>query len=351
MFEALDAKTAAVFSAADVRENVPLRSYTSFCIGGPCDYFYDMRSIPELQSVLNVARRVGIEMTTMGKGSNLLVSDRGVRGLVCHIGDAFANMRLVDASEVSKLDKIEMAEIPAASTTLAQAGSPVPRRIDDASPKCRYVEAQAGVSLAALAEFAAERGLSGLEFARGIPGSFGGGLRMNAGAYGEAMHNIVVASQALLSDGTVINLVGAEHCFAYRHSRFEAEGLIVLSSIIRLVEADPADIRAKMRDLQQRRRQSQPLEHASAGSVFKRPEGHYASKLIMEAGLKGLRVGGAEVSTKHAGFIVNPERTASASDVLALIRKIESIILEKYAVKLELELQLCGDYGEEALGL
>ncbi|MCL2355812.1 MAG: UDP-N-acetylmuramate dehydrogenase [Defluviitaleaceae bacterium] len=280
-----------------VLTNEPMSRHTSFKIGGPADVTAFPKTKDELISLRNFCCAEKIPVTVLGDGANVLVSDAGIRGVVI-----FTN----------KMTGME---------------------IDGTK-----IRADSGLRLAALAEKAARAGLSGLEFACGIPGTVGGAVYMNAGAYGNDISEFVEAV-ALFSGAEIITKSGAEMDFGYRRSFAQTSDALILDATFSLSRAEPEQIREKMADLNSRRRKSQPLEFGSAGSFFKRPEGHFAGKLIEDAGLKGFRVNDAQVSEKHAGFVVN-RKNATADDVLALMRHVQSTVLEKFGVQLEPEVRI-----------
>lgn len=280
----------------------PMSGHTSFHIGGPADYLAQPQSVEELQALLLKAKELGLPVTVMGNGSNLLVRDKGIRGLVIKLGNAIMGM--------------------------SQEGS----RLTFGS----------GVALALAGNKAAELGLTGMEFACGIPGSIGGAVFMNAGAYDGEMAQIVTGIIVLTPANELQWLTAAELDFAYRHSALQGSGLLVVSVTVELQPGDQEAIFAKMADFKQRRSSKQPLELPSAGSTFKRPKGYFAGTMIDQAGLKGYTVGGAQVSTKHAGFVVNIGG-ATAADVLQLIGDVQKIVQEKYGVLLEPEVLVVGE--------
>lgn len=290
----------------DVRESEPMSAHTTFKIGGPADLFCLPESADALRELLLWARAEGQPVFALGGGSNLLVRDGGVRGVVV---------------STAKLAKIE--------------------RIED-----EWLEAECGVPLAKLASYARDCSLGGLEFAQGIPGSVGGGVYMNAGAYGGSLEQSVRETDALSADGKAVTVRGGEHAFGYRKSCF-ADGGMVLRTRIQLTRGDRDEIAAQMEDYRERRRSTQPLEYPSAGSAFKRPPGLFAGKLIQDSGLKGARIGGAQVSEKHAGFIINTGG-ATASDVLGLIEKIQIEVFRQFGVMLESEIRVIGE--DEQIG-
>ena len=280
-------------------KNVSMARHTSFHVGGPAKRMACPASGKELERLVELARLCGVSPFVMGNGTNLLVADEGLDTLVIKTSERMNGIR----------------------------------RLEDT-----VLEADAGVSLARLAVFAQQAGLTGLEFAHGIPGSLGGAVCMNAGAYGGDMGQVVVEVTALYPDG-IHTLTTAEAELSYRHSVFTDNGALVLSAKVSLAQGDPLQIRARMEELMARRKQSQPLEYPSAGSTFKRPAGHYAGTLIDQAGLKGLTVGGAQVSQKHAGFIINTGG-ATCRDVEELIRQVQAAVLEKSGVTLEPEVKI-----------
>ena len=283
----------------DALENEPMSRHCSFRIGGAAAAFCRVSDEAQLAALLALLRREGVPYVVIGRGSNLLVSDGGFPGAVVQLADAPASLR----------------------------------REGDC------VSAWAGVTLARLAVFAREQGLAGLEFAHGIPGSLGGGILMNAGAYGGEMKDVVVSVRYLDAAGAVRET--AEPGFAYRHSRFSDSGEIVLGAALRLRPDAPDAIAARMAELWEKRSASQPLSLPSAGSTFKRPATGYAAAMIDGAGCKGLAVGGAQVSEKHAGFVVN-RGGATAADVKALMAQVQRRVLEKYGVELQPEVRFLG---------
>ena len=286
-------------SGGGLRLMEPMSAHTSFRIGGPARYFVSPKSEEEAVLVLRFLREEEIPFAVIGNGTNLLVSDEGFDGCVVHIGK-------------------EMSGI-----TVAEDG---------------IIEAEAGALLSQIAQAALHASLRGFAFAAGIPGSLGGALMMNAGAYGGEMKDVLIDARVLAMDGSVRTVPLEEMGLGYRRSGFRERNEVVLSGRIRLEAGDPDMIRAEMEDLAERRREKQPLTEPSAGSTFKRPEGYFAGKLIADAGLKGFRIGGACVSEKHAGFVVN-KGGATAADVKALIAEVRKVVLEKYGVLLEPEVR------------
>ncbi len=290
-----------MFESFDIIRNAMMSEYTTLKLGGPADYLASPGSAEELAALFAEARRNGIPVTVIGHGSNLLVLDGGIRGLVIRIG----------------------------------------RRMNRVTIRGNRLRAQAGAMLGAVAAAAADADLSGLEFASGIPGTVGGGVRMNAGAYGGEMAQVVTEVTGVMPDGTVRTLQAAELDFGYRHSAVETLGLTVTEALFSLQAGKREDIRETMADLNARRAEKQPLDLPSAGSTFKRPEGYFAAALIDQCGLKGYTIGGAKVSPKHAGFLVNTG--TSAADFLALVRHVQRVVEERTGVRLETEIRIVGE--------
>lgn len=283
------------------REYVKLAPYTTFGIGGAARYFYEPTSEEEVIRALEEIRDLGVPYFVLGNGSNLLVSDEGYDGAILHLARPFGRIRR----------------------------------------EGNRVYAQSGALLAQAARFAAREGLSGLEPLSGIPGSVGGAVTMNAGAYGGETKDVIERVRVLTKDG-VREYTNAEMRFSYRHSLITDEGGIVLEATYLLEPDEPEKIFARIEDFAARRNAKQPVEMKSAGSTFKRPEGHFAAKLIEDAGLKGFRYRNAGVSAKHAGFVVN-YGDATAEEVLATIKMVQKIVYERFGVRLEPEMKTLGD--------
>lgn len=281
-------------------EHVKLSEHTTFRIGGEADFWAEVNAAG-LAELVQLCTERHFPYFVLGKGSNILASDQGFRGLILHIGDSL--------SEVKQEGNI--------------------------------LVCGAGASLAAVSKKAETLGLSGMEGLSGIPGTIGGALYMNAGAYGYEMAQIVTECTFLNENGAVQTLPAEQLALSYRHSFFTERPGIILSVTVKLSEGDRAEISARMQDFLKRRSDKQPLNYPSAGSTFKRPEGSFASKLIDECGLKGLTVGGAQVSEKHAGFVINKDH-ASCADVLALCQEVQRIVEAQTGFRLELEPILLG---------
>ena len=288
-------------SGCRVCEREPLSAHTTFRIGGAADLLVTASTAEQAAMVLRLCRETETPLFVLGNGSNLLVSDDGVDGVVLRL-----------------------------------AADAVGWQIDGTT-----VTVGAGVTLAKLCLALGEAGLSGLEFAYGIPGTIGGGVYMNAGAYGGQLSDVIVSVTALTPDGKVVTLTADELAFRYRHSAFMTNGYVVWSVTMALTAAEPASVREAMAEYLTRRRDKQPLEYPSAGSFFKRPEGHFAGALIEQCGLKGFTVGGAQVSEKHAGFVIN-RGGATCADVMALGDEVARRVKDACGVELEREVQFVG---------
>lgn len=277
--------------------------HTTFRVGGPADYYVMPESINQITELVRICVSGNIAYHIHGNGSNVIFSDSGYHGVVISIGQSMSGLGLKEDGVV--------------------------------------IHADAGVTLARLAAFAAENSLAGLEFASGIPGTLGGAVTMNAGAYGGEMKDVLVSVTVCDRNGTVKTLSNEELGLGYRTSIIQKSAYIVLAADIKLNHGDKEAIKAAMKELNGKRREKQPLEYGSAGSTFKRPEGHYAGQLIEESGLKGYRSGDAMVSQKHAGFVVNVGN-ATAADVISVIRHVQEEVRERYNVELETEVKMIG---------
>lgn len=296
-------KLAAIVRDEQVLRDEPMQKHTTFRVGGPADYFVMPETIEQVQKAVTLCKEEEIPYYIVGNGSNLLVSDKGYRGVIIQIGKRFG--------------QIEVKE--------------------------NQITAQAGALLSAVANRALEAGLAGFEFAAGIPGSLGGACVMNAGAYGGEMKDVLLSVTVLTPEGEVLTIPREELELGYRTSIIEKKHYLVLEAVIELQKGDPEEIKAVMDDLRQRRIDKQPLEYPSAGSTFKRPEGYFAGKLIQDAGLKGFQVGGAQVSEKHAGFVINKNH-ATASDIYELMRQVSEKVEEESGVRLEPEVKRLGEF-------
>ena len=286
----------------DIVKNESMKKHTSFKIGGFADEFCEACDAEEIESLINYASSKNIPYTIIGNGTNLLVSDKGIRGLVIKIADKYADIKISG----------------------------------------NRIIADSGTLLTKIALEALKNSLEGFEFASGIPGTLGGAVFMNAGAYGGEMKDIVT-SVTFLKDGKKHTLSKDKLDFGYRKSVFTGTDAVILSAELELKSGNKDEIFVKMEDYRKRRTEKQPLLIPSAGSTFKRPEGFFAGKLIEDAGLKGFRIGGASVSEKHSGFVVN-DGNATAEDVLLLIRHIQKTVKDKFGVDLETEVKLLGEF-------
>lgn len=296
-------KLAAIVRDEQVLRDEPMQKHTTFRVGGPADYFVMPETIEQVQKVVTLCKEEEIPYYIVGNGSNLLVSDKGYRGVIIQIGKRFGQIEV----------------------------------------KGNQITAQAGALLSAVANRALEAGLAGFEFAAGIPGSLGGACVMNAGAYGGEMKDVLLSVTVLTPEGEVLTIPREELELGYRTSIIEKKHYLVLEAVIELQKGDPEEIKAVMDDLRQRRIDKQPLEYPSAGSTFKRPEGYFAGKLIQDAELKGFQVGGAQVSEKHAGFVINKNH-ATASDIYELMRQVSEKVEEESGVRLEPEVKRLGEF-------
>jgi UDP-N-acetylmuramate dehydrogenase len=280
-----------------------MSKHTTFCVGGPADYFTLPENVEEMKAVLRICKETNTPYYILGNGSNLLVGDQGFRGVVLQVYDHY--------------NKIET--------------------VGDC------IHAQAGALLSKIAKHALASSLEGFEFASGIPGTLGGAVMMNAGAYGGEMKHVIESVRVLTAEGEVKTYSCEEMQFGYRTSRISAGGYVVLDAVIRLKEGNPEEIKAKIDDLTERRSSKQPLEFPSAGSTFKRPAGHFAGQLIEQAGLRGFQMGDAQVSEKHCGFVIN-RGNATAAEVVALMNEVIRRVEENSGVHLEPEVKRIGEF-------
>lgn len=287
----------------DILLNEPMSKHTTFRVGGEASCFVRISEAGQLAALMPYLREVEVPYFILGNGSNLLVGDKGYNGVILQIG--------------SKMNGIHVEDT--------------------------HIRAGAGVLLSQLAKCAQENGLTGLEFASGIPGTLGGSVVMNAGAYGGEMKQVIELVKVMNENGEILEIRGEEMEFGYRTSIIKDRPFIVLEAILNLQHGDQEIIAVKMEELARQRKEKQPLEYASAGSTFKRPEGYFAGKLIMDAGLRGYSIGGARVSEKHCGFVVNTGR-ASAADVAEVIREVQEKVKDKFEVMLETEVFFLGDF-------
>lgn len=289
--------------AEDILPEEPMCRHTTFRVGGAAQCLVRISSVEQLKKIIPYLQQVEVPFFILGNGSNLLVGDKGFCGVILQISDRMSEITVED-------DRIRV---------------------------------QAGALLSQVARAAMEHGLTGLEFASGIPGTIGGGVVMNAGAYGGEMKQVVECVTVLDGQGEVLELLAEDMEFGYRTSVIKNRPFIVLEVCLKLCKGDKKEIVSKMEELAWRRREKQPLEFASAGSTFKRPEGYFAGKLIMDAGLRGYSIGGARVSEKHCGFVVNTGR-ATAADVAEVIQEVRDRVKDKFGVTLEPEVIFLGDF-------
>ena len=293
-------KLSAFIPQLELRFWEPMAKHTSFRIGGPVEVMAFPKNADELACLLKAAATLGVKPVILGAGTNVLAPDAGLSGLCVCLKDALDGMELLEGNRVRVM---------------------------------------AGVTMTRAAVFAANHGLSGMEFAHGIPGTVGGGVYMNAGAYGGEIRDICESVEVMDLQGNLRTLSNEQMQFSYRHSLLEDEGGIVVAAVFALQMKEPEEIKARMKELQGKRSASQPLDMPSAGSAFKRPVGGYAAALIDAAGLKGFSVGGAAISTKHAGFAVNTGG-ATAEDVKTLLKQVSDLVYENSGIRLEPEVRI-----------
>lgn len=291
-----------ILSKDSIKYNEPMKKHTTMKVGGLCDCMVEPSSIEEIQKVLEYVKENNIKYYIIGNGSNLLVKDEGVHALIIKIANKFSGFEV----------------------------------------NGEYIKAYSGCSVPKLSQIAKENSLSGLEFACGIPGSVGGGIRMNAGAYGSEMVNVVEKVGFLDENGNLKEIDGKDAHFTYRHSMFvDNPQYVVVYAIYKLVKGNKEEISKIMEENMNSRKQKQPIEYPNFGSVFKRPEGYFVGKLVDDCGLKGYKIGGAQVSTKHSGFMINIG-DATCKDVLDLIEYVKEKVYEKFNVKLQEEVVILG---------
>ena len=292
-----------ILTEEQIRTEEPMRDHTTFRIGGPAAFFVMPKTAEEVKNTVRLCRERKIPYYIVGNGSNLLVSDHGYEGVIIQI---FKQMNQIEVEGT-------------------------------------VIRAQAGALLSAIANRALDMGLAGFEFAAGIPGTLGGACVMNAGAYGGEMKDVLIEVTVLNEEGEIVTIPKDELELGYRTSVIARKGYVVLEARIDLKKGDKTEIKAIMDDLKEKRISKQPLEYPSAGSTFKRPEGYFAGKLIQDAGLRGFRVGGAQVSEKHCGFVINREQ-ATAADVAELMRRVADTVEETSGVRLEPEVKRLGEF-------
>ena len=286
-----------------VRINEPMNRHTTFRIGGPADYFLLPSSSEEVKGILEICKEESLQYFILGNGSNLLVSDEGYRGVIIQLYRNYGGLT-VEGTEI---------------------------------------RAGAGVLLSQIAATARNESLTGFEFAGGIPGTLGGAVVMNAGAYGGELKDVLKEAVVMDREGNIFTVPVEKLAMGYRTSLVKTAGYLVLEAVISLKKGSQEEIRDTMKDLTDRRISNQPLEYPSAGSTFKRPEGYFAGKLIMDAGLRGYQVGGAQVSEKHCGFVIN-KGNATAADVCRLMADVQAKVQEQFGVTLEPEVKFLGDF-------
>ena len=306
MYDIFENEIVNIVRPEQIKKNEPLAAHTTFRIGGPADFLIIPEKTEEISQILSLCVKEDIPYYVLGNGSNMLVSDEGYRGVVLCIGSRMAEYTFVEKDT----DTV-------------------------------HVIAGAGIMLSKLANEVAKKGLTGFEFAAGIPGTLGGAVTMNAGAYGGEIKDTICRVKVITPSGKLLSLSKEELELGYRTSIIQKEDYIVVEAEFAFPKGDVTEIKEKIADLNRQRREKQPLEYPSAGSTFKRPEGYFAGKLIMDAGLRGYRVGDIMVSEKHCGFVVNVGN-GTANDVCTLMEDVTRIVYEKYQVKLEPEVRMLG---------
>ena len=298
-------KLEAIAGEKQVSVMEPMAKHTTFRTGGCSDYFVSPTEISQIQEIIDLCHKEEIPYYIIGNGSNLLVSDKGYRGVMIHLGPSFSGCELDEETGIAVV--------------------------------------KAGAALGGVVRSISKQGFGDMTWAAGIPGSFGGAVVMNAGAYGGEMKQVLMEVTWLNEEGKVVTTSASELGLGYRQSIFKHSRKVVLEGKLKLEKANPEELLAKIDELNQTRKEKQPLEYPSAGSTFKRPEGYFAGKLIQDSGLRGYRIGGAQVSEKHCGFVINRE-DATASDLYALFQHIKAVVKEKFQVEMELEVELIGEF-------
>lgn len=306
MFDIFENEITKIIRAEQIRKNEPLAAHTTFRIGGSADFFLIPENVEEISQILSLCKKENVPYYVLGNGSNVLVADEGFRGVILHIGKGMAEWKNREESNGAI-----------------------------------RITAGAGIMLSKLANEVAKQGLTGFEFAAGIPGTLGGAITMNAGAYGGEIKDHICCARVIDPAGELHTLTKEELELGYRTSIIQKKDYIVVEAEFVFEKGNVTEIMDKIADLNRQRREKQPLEYPSAGSTFKRPEGHFAGKLIMDAGLRGYSVGDIMVSEKHCGFVVNTGK-GTAKDVCRLMDDVTRIVYEKYKVKLEPEVRMLG---------
>lgn len=292
-----------ILGEQNVKVNEPMKKHTTFRVGGPADYFLTPEDVGQVQEIVIFLKKNNVPYYIVGNGSNLLVGDLGYRGAIIQI--------------YQKMNQIRT--------------------------EGEYIYADAGALLSKIAAEALSKELTGFEFASGIPGTLGGAVMMNAGAYGGEMKHVIQEATVLTKNGEIVTRTVDEMELAYRSSIFSKNGDIVLSAVLKFEKGKKESIRARMDELKEQRVTKQPLEYPSAGSTFKRPEGYFAGKLIQDAGLRGFQVGGAQVSEKHCGFVINKDH-ATAADIVSLMEQVSDKVEAQFGVRLEPEVKRLGEF-------
>ena len=316
-----------IIQPSNIKVNESMKKHTTFKIGGNADFFVTVRTIEEIKDILEFVKQNNIELTVLGNGSNILVTDKGIRGIVLKID--------LQGIEIQK--KEEDVAMQLTETMVAEETEVYSYNYNQV-----FVTVGAGVKMGNLAQILLKEEIEGFEFAAGIPGTIGGAIRMNAGAYGKEMKDVVLSTTCMDKNGKLYTFSNEEQEFSYRNSIFQKKDYIIIETKLKLEYGKKDEIQKKMEEYFKSRKEKQPIEYPSAGSSFKRQEGIITAKLIDDVGLKGYKIGGAQVSEKHAGFIVN-YNNATATDVINLINYIKEKVYSKYGIKIEEEIKIIGE--------
>lgn len=308
------AKLEDIAGSSNIKKDEPMAEHTTFRTGGNASVFVEVINIAQLKEIMSIVTKYNIPYFVLGNGSNVLVRDEGYKGVIIKLSDSFNDTLLCDKQEV-KNEQLSESE--------------------DTLFVCAYGQEK----LVMVAKEASKRGLTGMEALAGIPGTIGGAVAMNAGAYGTEIKDVIHSAVVMDTKGNIITLLKEELDLSYRHSVVQSEGMIVLKAVFKLNKGEQSEIDERLKTYQTARREKQPLEYPSAGSTFKRPEGYFAGKLIQDAGLRGYMVGGAQVSEKHCGFVINKNH-ATASDILQVINDVRDKVYEQFNVMLEPEVKI-----------
>lgn len=313
------AKLEDIAGSSHIKKDEPMAEHTTFRTGGNASVFVEAENVTQLKKILNIVAEYNVPYFVLGNGSNVLVRDEGYMGVIIKLADSFCDAMLWGEQEIKSMDRKPNLQVSALDET--------------------FLSAYGQEKLVTVAKEASRRGYTGMESLAGIPGTIGGAVAMNAGAYGTEIKDIIESAVVMDTKGNIFTLLRDELDLSYRHSIVQSEGMIVLKAVFRLKKGEQSKIDERLKSYQTARREKQPLEYPSAGSTFKRPEGYFAGKLIQEAGLRGYTVGGAQVSEKHCGFVINKNH-ATASDILQVINDVRDKVYKQFNVMLEPEVKI-----------